>query len=108
SSYFCSRHLQDNSRANSMSKCVARFWAKRMIWSAKLSQTDGHMATDNEIVIRRAGPPTSRGPKALNTTIPFRIEVETLDGPGALTVAPQAAAVLAQELARYLKQHGQS
>jgi len=62
-----------------------------------------------QIVIRRVGAPTSRGPRTgPKTRTPFVIEVETAAGPGILTVAPQAAAVLAEELARYLKQHSGS
>ena len=57
------------------------------------------------IKIVRAGPQTSRGPKAPNTTTPFTIEVETLEGPGTLQVDPQAAAVLAEELAAYVKRY---
>jgi len=60
------------------------------------------------IVIRRVGAPTARGPHGPKTRTPFVIEVETAAGPGTLTVAPQAAAVLAEELGRYLKQHSGS
>jgi hypothetical protein len=55
------------------------------------------------IAILRAGPPTSRGPMAPDTTTPFVIEVESHEGPAVLQIVPQAAAVLAEELAGYLK-----
>ena len=55
------------------------------------------------IGIMRAGPVTSRGPKEPNTTTPFTIEVETTEGPAYLQIGPQASAVLAEELATYMK-----
>jgi hypothetical protein len=61
--------------------------------------------TTKQIAILRAGPPTSRGPKAPDTTTPFVIEVETHDGPAVLQIGPQAVAVLAEELAGYMKLH---
>jgi hypothetical protein len=54
--------------------------------------------TTKYIAILRAGPPTSREPKAPDTTTPFVIDVETHDGPAVLQIGPQAAAVLAEEL----------
>ena len=59
--------------------------------------------TTKQIAILRAGPPTSGGPKAPDTTTPFVIEVESHEGPAVLQIGPQAAAVLAEELATYLK-----
>jgi hypothetical protein len=38
-----------------------------------------------------------------DTTTPFVIEVESHEGPAVLQIGPQAAAVLAEELATYLK-----
>jgi len=61
--------------------------------------------TTKYIVILQAGPPTSRGPKAADTTTPFVIDVETHEGPAVLQVGPQAATVLAEELAGYVKLH---
>jgi hypothetical protein len=61
--------------------------------------------TVKQIAILRAGPPSSRGPKAPDTTTPFVIEVETPEGPAVLQIGPQAAAVLAEEIATYLKLH---
>jgi hypothetical protein len=55
------------------------------------------------IGIMRAAPVTSRGPKAPNTTTPFTIEVETTEGRACLQIGPQASAVLAEELATYMK-----
>jgi hypothetical protein len=57
------------------------------------------------IAILRAGPETSRGPKALETSVPFVIEVQTTNGPATFQFGPQAAAVLAVELASYIKLH---
>ena len=45
--------------------------------------------TTGQIAILRAGPPTSRGPKAPDTTTPFVIEVETHDGPAVLQKDPR-------------------
>jgi hypothetical protein len=53
----------------------------------------------------RAGPLTSGSPKGPNTTMPFVIEVETADGIAYLQMGPQASAVLAEELATYLKRY---
>jgi hypothetical protein len=57
------------------------------------------------ISILRAGPPTSRDPKGPNTGTAFMIEVETSDGPAYLQIEPQASAVMAEELAGYLKRY---
>ncbi len=57
------------------------------------------------IAILRAGPLTSPGPTGPATNVPFVIEIETQDGPAMLQVGPQAVAVLADEMALYLKQH---
>ena len=57
------------------------------------------------ISIVRAGSLTSRSPKGPNTTTPFVIEVETADGAAYLQMVPQASAVLAEELATYLKRY---
>ena len=61
------------------------------------------MTTPRQIAILRAGPPSSRGSKAPDTTTPFVIEVETPEGLAVLQIRPQAAAVLAEEIAMYLK-----
>jgi hypothetical protein len=45
------------------------------------------------VAILRAGPETTRGPKAPETSIPFVIEVQTTNGPAVLQFGPQAAAV---------------
>jgi hypothetical protein len=55
-----------------------------------------------------AGPLTSSSPKGPNTAIPFVIEVETIDGAAYLQIEPQASAVLAEELATYLKRYSSS
>jgi hypothetical protein len=57
------------------------------------------------IHIVRAGPLTSRSPKGPNTTTPFVIEVETTGGIAYLQMAPQASAVVAEELMIYLKRY---
>jgi hypothetical protein len=57
------------------------------------------------IGILRVGPETSRGPKAPETPIPFVIEVQTTNGPATFQLGPQAAAVLAEELAGYMSLH---
>jgi hypothetical protein len=57
------------------------------------------------ISIVRAGPLTSRSPKGPNTATPFVIEVETADGIAYLQIGPQASAVLAEELATYLRRY---
>jgi len=46
--------------------------------------------------ISRVGPMTGVGlsPTGPTTTIPFRIEVETADGPAVLSLSPNAAAEL--------------
>ena len=54
------------------------------------------------IRILRAGPAISLGlldPGPTSTT-PLRIEVETFEGPAVLSLSPDAAAVLAEELAK--------
>jgi hypothetical protein len=61
---------------------------------------------EKRIVITRAGRLTSRGPKGPTTTTPLVIEVETLEGPAILSLSPDAVAVLAVELERWLKEHG--
>jgi hypothetical protein len=63
------------------------------------------MTTKRIIAILRAGAPTSRGPEAPDTTTPFVINVETHEGPAVLQIVPLASAVLAEELAGYLKLH---
>jgi hypothetical protein len=63
------------------------------------------MTTKRIIAILRAEAPTSRQPVAPNTTTPFVINVETPEGPAVLQIGPLASAVLAQELAGYLKLH---
>jgi hypothetical protein len=57
------------------------------------------------ISVVRAGPLTSRSPKGPNTETPFVIEVETSTGAAYLQIGPQASAVLAEELATYLKRY---
>jgi hypothetical protein len=57
------------------------------------------------IAILRVGPETSHGPKAPETSIPFVIEVQTTNGPATLQFVPRAAAVLAEELAGYMRLH---
>jgi hypothetical protein len=57
------------------------------------------------IFVVRAGPLTTRGPKGPNTATPFIIEVETSEGPAYLQIGPHASAVLAEELAAYVKRY---
>ena len=57
------------------------------------------------IAILRAGPETSPGPKAPETSTPFVVEVKTMNGPATFQFGPQAAAVLAEELASYMRLH---
>ena len=57
------------------------------------------------IAILRVGPETSHGPKALETSTPFVIEVQTQNGPATLQFVPHAAAALVEELASYMKLH---
>jgi hypothetical protein len=63
------------------------------------------MTTKRIIAILRAEALTSRGPEAPDTTTPFVINVETHEGPAVLQIGPLASAVLAEELAGYLKLH---
>jgi hypothetical protein len=60
---------------------------------------------EKQIVITRAGPLTSRGPTGPTTTMHLVIEVETPEGPAVLSLSPDAVAVLAEELARWLQVH---
>jgi hypothetical protein len=83
---------------------VARRQARKVVTFDEPSNWSQGMPT-KQIAILRAGPPTSRGPKAPDTTTPFVIEVETHEGPAVLQIGPQASAVLAKELAGYLKLH---
>ena len=64
-----------------------------------------NMIDKQVIAILRAGPETSRGPRAPETRIPFVLEVQTANGPASLQFGPQAAAELAEELASYMRLH---
>ena len=60
-----------------------------------------------QIVIKRVGPVSNGGLREANVTIiPFRIEVETPEGPAVLNLSPSAVPVLAAELERWMKARG--
>jgi hypothetical protein len=60
-----------------------------------------------QIVIKRVGPVPGRAPHdASIITIPFRIEVETPEGPAVLNLSPSAVPVLAVELEIWMKARG--